>query len=122
LIFAVDRFGGVAQLSTLGIIMLFVIFHSTLLFLLFSPLYAEMCRDEWDDAQTEARITRASRKFFWSGVVAFCICAIFDVIVWRGFTVSDWLFVGFLGLFSLWQFGIYYWCCIRKKKDTSHDA
>jgi len=42
--------------------------------------------------------------------------------VWRGFTVTDWLYVGFLGLFSLWRFGDYYWNFIRKKKDTSHDA
>jgi len=84
--------------------------------------YAESNRDEWDDKKTEARITRISRLFFWSGIAAFCVCAIFDVCVWRGFTVPDWMYVGFLGLFSLWRFGDYYWSCIRKKKDTSHDA
>jgi hypothetical protein len=112
----------VAQLFSLGIIMLFVILHSTLLGLLFAPLYVEMNRDDWDDEQTDARITRTSRRLFWSGVVAFCTCAIFDVCVWRGFSLLDWLYVSFVGLISLYIFSAYYRNCIRKKKDTSHDA
>jgi len=103
-------------------IMLFAIFHCTLLYLLFLPLYVESNRDEWNDQQTEARITRTSRQCFWIGVAAFGMCAIYDVFVWRGFALLDWLFVGFLSLVSLWRFGDYYLNCIRKKKDTSHDA
>jgi hypothetical protein len=109
----------VAELGSLGIIMLFVILHCALLGLLFVPLYVETSRDEWDDEQTRIRITRISRQFFWIGVAAFCICAVYDFIVWRGFGLQDWLFVGFLGLFSLWRFGDYF---IRNMKDTSHDA
>ena len=102
--------------------MLLLILHCVLLALVFSPFYAEASRDEWDDEQADARITRASRRLFWSGLMAFCICLIYDLFVWRGFTLPLWLFVGFLGLFSPCMFGAYYWNCIRKKKDASHDA
>jgi hypothetical protein len=101
--------------------MLFTILHSTLLFLLFLPLYAEMNRDDWDDEQTEARITRASRQFFWLGVVVFAVCVIYDLFAWRSFKTPVWLFIGFIGLFSLWRFGDYWWSCMRRRAPEKKD-
>ena len=97
--------------------MIFIILHITLLVLLFLPFYAEASGDEWDDEQTEARITRMSRTYFWWSVVAFGVCVIYDCIVWQSFTLPVWLFVGFLGLLSLWLFASYYRHFMRRSSQ-----
>jgi Na+/H+ antiporter NhaD/arsenite permease-like protein len=101
--------------------MIFTILHCTLLFLLFLPLYVEMNRDDWDDEQTEARITRVSRTLFSFGIAAFAVCVVYDFFVWRSFTMQDWLFVGFIGLFSLWRFGDYLWRFRRRRGPERKD-
>jgi len=101
-----------------------VIVSNHTLLLLFLPLYAEMNRDDWDDEQTEARITRFSRHSFWLGVVAFAVCAVYDSLAWRSFTTPVWLFIGFIGLFSLWRFADYWWSFMRRRtpeKKDDHD-
>lgn len=98
--------------------MLFAIFHCTLLLLLFLPFYVEMNRDDWDDEKTAARITRSSRQFFWLGVAA---CVIYDLCVWRSFATPAWLFVGFIGLFSLWRFGDCWWSFMRRRAPEKKD-
>jgi hypothetical protein len=101
--------------------MLFAILHCTLLLFLFLPLYAEMNRDDWDDEQTAVRITRASRQFFWLGVVAFAACVIYDFFAWRSFATPSWLFLGFIGLFSLWRFGDYWLRFMRRRAPEKKD-
>lgn len=101
--------------------MLFDILHCTLLVLLFLPLYAEMNRDGWDDEHTASRITRASRQYFWMGVAAFVVCAIYDFFAWHTFTPVAWLFVGFIALFSLWRFGDYWWRFMRRRARKEKD-
>jgi hypothetical protein len=99
--------------SKFSSVMLFVILHTALVVLIFLPDYTVMKRNDWQDARARARNSRLCRRFFWSGFAVFCICAACDLHKWPGFTVPVRLFVGFLGVCSLWKFGDYCWNCMR---------